>query len=155
MIYITATFRHSIKVEKAIGEIQQLGLSPTDILAIPLDLNDIRKNPMDTMHSADGKSLLDLPMLCAAIFSLFGCIYGFVWELGPVIWGVIGIFLGFSLGLLIKLLFMKIDKHMNLTSAATVVLMIACLENQAALVLNTLASNGALGTGSITISPEC
>lgn len=145
-MYITATFPHSIKLEKAIAELQKTGIPQTDILAIPLKHNDKKKNLFDTIGSADGKSMFDLPMIGAAVLSLFGCVYGFVWKLGPIIWGLIGMAAGFGIGLLIKLLIIRKDKGTN-KSTAEVVVFISCNANKSEHVRSTLCDNGALGIG--------
>lgn len=151
MMYITATFQHSIKVEQAITELRQSGIPQTDILAIPIKTNDKKRMLLDTMHDADGKSMFDLPMLGAALFSLFGCVYGFIWRLGPIIWGSIGIVLGFCIGLLIKLLVIKKDKGVK-KGNADVVLFIACSKEQSDIVRNLLCNDGALGVGYLDIN---
>lgn len=145
-MYITATFPHSLKVEKTITELRQYGIPETNILAIPLKMNDKKKKLFDTISSSDSKSMFDLPMIMAALFSFFGCIYGFVWKYGPIILGLIGIAAGFVVGLLIKLFIIRKDKGSN-KSKADVVLMVSCDADKSELVLNAISGNGALGVG--------
>lgn len=145
-MYITASFHHSLKVEKAITELLLFGIPQTDILAIPLKMNDKKKKLFDTIGSSDAKSMFDLPMVGAAVLSLFGCVYGFVWKYGPIIWGLIGIVVGFGIGLLIKLFMIRKDKGAN-KSRADVVLMVSCNADKLEHVRNSLCDNGALGVG--------
>lgn len=152
-MYITATFPHSLKVEKTITELEQAGIPQTAILAIPLKMNDKKKKLFDTIGSSDHKSMFDLPMIMAALFSFFGCIYGFVWKYGPIILGLIGIAAGFIVGMLIKLFIIRKDKGTN-NSSADVVLMVSCEADQSERILNTICSNGALGIGVVDHKKE-
>jgi len=55
----------------------------------------------DSLHSSDGLSMLDLPFILATLFCVIGGIYGFVLTWGPILWGIIGIFFGLSLGIIV------------------------------------------------------
>lgn len=152
-MYITATFQHSLKIEKAITQLKLRGIPQTDILAIPLKINDKKKRLFDTISSSDGKSMFDLPMIGAALFSFLGCVYGFVWRYGPIILGLIGIAVGFGIGLLLKLFIIRKDKGKNM-SKAEVVLMVSCDADKSDIVVNTLCSNEALGIGVVDLKQE-
>ncbi|MCO1603751.1 hypothetical protein [Desulfosporosinus nitroreducens] len=102
-MYIVSTFDHSNYLELAITAIQMKGIAKENILGVSLDKKGEDRKLFDTLHSSDGLSLLDLPMILATLFCLFGGIYGFILAWGPILWGLIGLFAGFSLGLIIKL----------------------------------------------------
>jgi len=105
---------------------------------------------MDSIHHSDSVSLMDLSAILGAVFMLFGSIYGFILKWGPVWWGVIGLAFGFSLGLVIKLLFLK--KYSNKSKSIKepeVVLIIQCKEMLVQMVIDTLWANHALGVSKL------
>jgi hypothetical protein len=99
------------------------------------------------MHSYNAKSQFDLPMMLAVVLSLLGCIYGFVLSWGPIIWGVIGAFIGFGSGLLIKFLMFKKQKYKQKESE--VFILTSCDETKTEHVKKLFWDNGALGVSSI------
>jgi len=106
-MYIVSTFDHSNYLELAITAIQMKGIAKENILGVPMDKRGEDIKLFDSIHSADGLSLFDLPIILAAVFCLIGSIYGFLLTWGPVLWGIIGILSGFSLGLIVKLITTK------------------------------------------------
>ena len=145
-MYVFATFDHSNYVELAITAVQMKGVAKENILGVSMDKKGEEKKLFDSIHSSDGLSLLDLPILMATLFCLFGSIYGFLLIWGPVLWGIIGMFLGFSIGLIIKLLFTKkFDDRQKNQKSTEVVVIIECNEIQVEMVKNLLWGNHALG----------
>jgi len=107
----------------------------------------------DTIHSSDGLSMLDLPIVLATLFCLFGSIYGFLLTWGPVLWGLIGMTVGFSLGLLIKLITTKkYNNRQKKLKATEVVVIIECKETQAEIVKDLLWANHALGVRKLNLN---
>ncbi|WP_160723689.1 hypothetical protein [Bacillus sp. USDA818B3_A] len=100
---IIATFDHSPFVEMVIHDLEKLGVPSQNIVALPLENLDSEAHILDTIHRVDGRSILDGAMMVGTIFAVLGTIYGFVWNWGPVIWGLIGFVGGFLLGLIIEL----------------------------------------------------
>jgi len=145
---IIATFEHSITLEKAITAIQMKGIAKENILAVSMDKRGEELGLFDSIHHADGLSLLDLPFFIGAIFMLLGSIYGFELTLGPIIWGLIGMGVGFFLGLIIKVAFikkyLKERKQFN-KNASEVVLIIECKNYQIEIVKDLLWAHGAFG----------
>ena len=145
-MYIVSTFDHSNYLELAITAIQMKGIAKENILGVPMDKRGEDRKLIDSIHSSDGLSLLDLPLLLGALFCLFGSIYGFILTWGPILWGIIGLLLGFSLGLIIKLIVTKkYDNRQKNTKATEVVLIIDCKENQLETVKDLLWEHHALG----------
>jgi hypothetical protein len=103
-MYVVSNFEHSMKVETAISALQMGGIPKKDILAVPLDKQNEGRLLLDRTHSSDNVSTMDVPIILAALFSLFGIIYGFLLQWGPIIWALIGTTVGFGLGVLLKLL---------------------------------------------------
>lgn len=152
-VHIIATFDQSIYLEKAITAIEMQGIAKEDILAVALDKRGEERKLFDTMHQSDGLSLIDLAAILGTIFMLFGTIYGFVLEWGPIVWGLIGLVVGFALGLIIKLITTK--KHSNRHGgerASEVVIIIECKEDKIDMVKDMLWSHHALGLRKLNLS---
>jgi hypothetical protein len=151
-MYIVSTFEHSNYLELAITAIQMKGIAKENILAVAMDKRGEDRQLFDTIHSSDGLSLFDLPMILATMFCIFGSIYGFVLTWGPIIWGIIGLFAGFALGLIIKLITTKkYGNRQKKQKATEVVLIIDCQENQLELVKDTLWKHNALGVSKLSL----
>lgn len=152
-MYIVSTFEHSNYLELAITAIQMKGIAKESILGVSMDKRGEDRKLFDSIHSADGLSMLDLPIILATLFCLFGSIYGFLLIWGPVLWGIIGIFFGFSFGLIIKLITTK--KHdinrQKKTKSTEVVLIIECKETQVEIVKDLLWENHALGVRKLNL----
>lgn len=144
--YVVSTFNHSIYLELAITAIQMKGIPKAKILGVSMDKRGEDKKLFDSIHSSDGFSMLDLPIIFSILFCFTGSIYGFLLTWGPVLWGLIGIVVGFSLGLIIKWITTKKYNHSQKKLKATeVVVIIECLETQVEMVKDLLWEHHALG----------
>lgn len=154
-MYIVSTFDHSVYLELAITAIQMKGIKKENIMAVPIDKKGEQAALFDSMHSSDGLSLFDMPVILATVFAIFGGIYGFVLKWGPLIWGLIGIAIGFLLGIFIKIIVTKKYNHRQKDKRGVeVVLIIECLENQLEMVKDTLWEHNALGVSKLDIDNE-
>jgi hypothetical protein len=154
-MHIISTFEHSINLESAITAIQMKGISKEDILAIPLDKKSEKISLFDSIHYSDSLSLLDLPVVLAALLMIFGSIYGFILAWGPVLWGLIGMLVGLGIGFIIKFFTTKKYKNrQNNKNPSEVVLIIECKENQIEMVKNTLWSHEALGVRKLILGED-
>ncbi|MDR3540675.1 MAG: hypothetical protein P4L69_06850 [Desulfosporosinus sp.] len=152
-MYIVSTFDHSNYLELAITAIQMKGIAKENILGVSMDKRAEDRMLFDTLHSSDGLSLLDLPMILGTLFCLFGSIYGFILTWGPVLWGIIGLLAGLILGFIIKLITTKkYDNRQKKVRATEVVLIIECKENQMDMVKDLLWENHALGVRKLSIN---
>ena len=151
-MYVVSTFDHSIYLELAITAIQMKGIKKENIMAIPMDKRGEEGKLFDSIHGSDGLSLLDFPALLAVAFGILGSVYGFVLRWGPLLWGLIGISIGFSLGLIGKLvLIKKYNTRQNNKRGTEVVLIIECNENQLEMTKDILWSHHALGVRKLDI----
>jgi hypothetical protein len=149
-MYIVSTFDHSVYLELAITAIQMKGIKKENIMAIPIDKGGEPRMFFDSMHGSDGLSLLELPAMLATFFGIFGGIYGFIFKWGPLIWGLIGIFAGSVLGLIIKLaLTKKYSDRQRDKRGTEVVLIVECIESQLEMVKDMLWANNALGVSKL------
>ena len=87
-----------------------------------------------------------------------GVIYGFIWKLGPVLWGLIGLVFGAALGLLLDYFWSSIrgkkqlltrNKNKESERAAEVVLVVQCEPHEYQMVEKVLWDNLALGVGKL------
>jgi len=151
-LYIISTFEYSNYLEIAITYIESKGISKENILAVPMDKRDEQRKLFDSIHYSDGLSLFDLPMILGTLFMIFGAVYGFILTLGPLLWGLIAMFTGFTLGLFIKLYTTK--KYSNRPKAmksTEVVLIIECSEGQMDMIKDALWHNHALGVAKLDL----
>jgi len=151
-MYIVSTFEYSNYLEVAITAIQMKGIAKENILCVPVDKRSEDKKFFDTLHSADGLSLLDVPIILATVFCLLGSIYGFILKWGPVLWGLIGFFIGLSIGFMIKLITTKkYNNRQRYLKVTEVVMIIDCNDNQLDMLKDILWEHNALGVGKLSL----
>ncbi|MGG1397117.1 hypothetical protein ABE288_04715 [Bacillus salipaludis] len=151
-MYIVAAFEYDTTLEMAISKLEDSGKKQNEIIAVPLDRRREQGQLFDTIHHADGISLLDLACVLAVIGMLLGAIYGFVLTWGPIIWGLLGFIVGGILGLTIKFIKLKQNrkmKKMTKKKSTEVFLTIKCTEEQIEKVENILWDHLALGVGKL------
>ncbi len=148
-MYVVSTFEHTVKIETALTSMQMQGIPKESILAVPLDRRAEDPTLFDRFHSSDSRSLMDVPMILAALFSLFGLIYGFLLAWGPVLWALIGTGFGFGLGLLIKLFTVKRANAKQKQQTPAVVVLVCCTDSQLQMVQDTLWAHSALGVAKL------
>lgn len=152
-VYIVSTFDHSIYLELAITAIQMKGIKKKNILAISMDKRGEEVKLFDSIHGSDGLSLFDLSSILAVIFGILGSTYGFILKWGPLLCGLLGMVIGFSLGLAIKLFIVKkYNDRQNNKKATEVVLIIECNENQLEMTKDILWYHKALGVRKLDIN---
>ncbi|WP_276353669.1 hypothetical protein [Cohnella caldifontis] len=152
-MYVIATFEKTVFLELALTELESKGLEREDILAVPLEKRRRTLQLMDTIHHADGHSVLDLAAILGTVFMLLGTIYGFVLRWGPILWGLIGAIIGVLTGFLIK--YAIVRKQTNPTPGnitSEVVVMVSCPDRDGEWVEHVLWENRALGVSKISFS---
>ncbi|MEK4669791.1 hypothetical protein [Niallia sp. FSL R7-0271] len=147
-VQIIATFEHSPFVEMVIHEMEKQGVKPQNIVALPMENLDDQLHIVDSIHSVDGRSILDGAMLGGSIFMVLGSIYGFVLYLGPIIWGLLGLIGGFLIGLFIEIALKKKKKIKFFSNRKSeVLLQVTCnksLQEQMIKILKTRKANSFL-----------
>ncbi|MEN1967148.1 hypothetical protein WMZ97_03620 [Lentibacillus sp. N15] len=132
---IIATFDSTIYLEIAIKQIEKRGIHQDNIFAVPLNNREESRDLFDSIHRADGVSLIDMGMALATAFSVVGISIGLRLAWGPILWGLITALFGFVLGFIIKLIILLMS-HKNERQLkrkhAEIVLIVECDERFAA-----------------------
>ncbi|MFC4560150.1 hypothetical protein ACFO3D_18490 [Virgibacillus kekensis] len=147
---IFATFDHSSYLELVISRLEEEGVQ--DLFAVPLDKRGEQPKLFDTIHQADGLSLINKGMFLAVIFSVVAASRGFVLEWGPIYWGLIGAVSGFILGVTIDLIILKFknkNRRKLKEKSSEVILIVECKEEDSKRVEEILWNHFALGLAKI------
>lgn len=151
-MYIVSSFEHTVQLETALTAVEMQGIPKDNILAVPLDKRNSERMLFDRLHSSDNLSMLDLPMISGATFALFGFIYGFILPWGPIIWALLGTAFGVGAGILIKLIISKRKMKIKAMKKTTeVFVLIACKDEQAQFVQDTLWAYSAMGVAKLDL----
>ena len=130
---------------------QQCGINKNAIAAVPLEVTKEQPKLFDTIHRADGYSLFDLAAIFGTVFSVLGATFGFELKWGPIIWGLIGLGVGFFIGFIIDYIFTKKKiHHRKLKKMNTeVVLIVKCEEAEYQMIKEILVEHNANGIGKL------
>lgn len=134
MIQIFSAFEHSLHLELAISALEQIGIPKENIFAVPLNKRKTERHLFDSIHQADGISLVSTGAALGTAFAVIGASVGFRLEWGPIYWGLIGVGAGFLLGVGIDLFYytvVKPLKHPIKSRNADVILIVQCEERLA------------------------
>jgi hypothetical protein len=139
-MYLVAAFEHSLLLEQAISELLHNGLARENILAVPLEPQNVDSN---------GNSFIDSAATVGTALMILGVIYGFVLRWGPIIWGLIGLLTGVAVGALLALARSRLLRNSKKLNSRTpeVVLIINCHDNHIKESEQILWHNQALGVG--------
>ncbi len=146
-MYIVSSFEHSNFLELAISDLEQKGIEKNRICAIPLHKITKERTLFDTLHHADGQSMMDLPAIIATAFMTLGVCWGFMWKWGPIIWGLLTFVSGLALGLVIKYLLYRHSLRERAGCNTEVVLIIDCKPEEVETVETVLFNHLAIGIG--------
>ncbi|MED4212861.1 hypothetical protein P4662_26780, partial [Priestia megaterium] len=73
---VFSTFEYSSYIELAVSELEKKGIKKEDIFIVPLNNRTEDRRLFDSLHRADGVSLIDLGMALATAFSVIGASIG-------------------------------------------------------------------------------
>ena len=152
MLHVIASFEHSTYLELAITALIKNGVTKKNILAVPLDKGKEKKTILDTIHQADGVSMVDGALAMGTVGMVLGTIYGFVLTWGPILWALIGLLAGSVLGFILDLMINKRRQEARRVQGKSteVVLLINCTENQLLLVEDILWQHYPLGVAKLS-----
>ena len=147
-MHIFATFDHNMYIELAISDLEIRGIAKEQILAVPLEKDARKMAVLDTIHRADGVSIIDGGAVLGTIFMVLGTIWGYLWYWGPIMGGLIGLALGVAIGIGLDWIITKRqNRPSNLDRKAEVVLVVRCSDSEAGMVKKTLKDHCAIGVG--------
>jgi len=145
-MYIVATFEHSAFLELALSDLKSHGFAAAHILAVPLAPRRPEMHIFDTIHKADGVSVLDSAFIFASLTTTVGAIYGYVLPGGPLLWGLAGLAVGGPIALAVDYYLTRRDRPAKSPSRSTeIVLIIKCDLVQAPQLEDILHKHLALG----------
>lgn len=128
---VIASFKLNKHLERAIAELEHIGIDRTSILALPLTTQAAR-----SMTMSNSKVMFENGPILGAILMLLGTIYGYILAWGPIIWALIGLVSGMVVGIGIDLL--RIKRRGPLAAdddsrSTEVFLLVHCLDKEHAL----------------------
>lgn len=147
-----STFENNIFLEMAVSTLEKSSIKKENIYVLPLDNRKEERKLFDSLHRSDGVSLIDIGMALATAFSVIGVSKGFELALGPIWWGIIGGFIGFVIGVAIRLfieLVLKKRKRVLEGKHAEIILIVDCGEAKGELVESILWEHFALGVAKV------
>ncbi|RKL66896.1 hypothetical protein CR203_13790 [Salipaludibacillus neizhouensis] len=149
---LLSTFENTIYLEMAISILEKKGIKRENIFAVPLDNRVEERKLFDSIHKSDGTSLIDIAAALATAFSVIGVSIGFKLAWGPIFSGLIAAFIGFVIGLAIRLyteFILKKRKRVLRGKQSEVILIIECEDREGDLVENILWEHLALGVAKV------
>jgi hypothetical protein len=152
ILQLFSTFETTSYLEMAISTLEKKGIKKECIFAVPLDNRKEERKVFDSLHRSDGTSLIDIGAALATAFSVIGASIGFKLSWGPIYWGLIGAFIGFVIGLAIRLfteVVLKNKKRLLKGKHSEIILIIDCEESQADFIENVLWNHFALGVAKV------
>jgi hypothetical protein len=146
-MYVVASFNFCLHTELAVSEMVEKGLKNEQIFAMPLELRGEPRQLLDTIHHSDGVSMIDCGAVLGTAFMSLGVIYGFVWDWGPIIWGLLGLAGGFAIGCLLDYFWGKVRQAKNRRddTMGEIFIMVDCQQDQLDMVKQALWGHLALG----------
>src|SRR6478752_6305191 len=95
---IFSTFEYSSYIELAISDLEKKGIKKEDIFIVPLNNRTEDRRIFDSLHRADGVSLIDLRMGLATAYSVIAASIWFKLNRVLIYCGITSGFSGFWLG---------------------------------------------------------
>ena len=142
---IVGTFEQTIEMEQALAVLESKYVTREQILVTFME-SDPNERLQGRTWSARSNAF-EVGMACATGSAVIGASIGFILTLGPIIWGLLGAFIGFTIGYSIYYLNNKNGSKMP-KRLPEVTVIIQCLEgDQIQLIKNVLWNYKALTVG--------
>ncbi|MEN6391343.1 MAG: hypothetical protein ABFD04_13090 [Syntrophomonas sp.] len=150
---VVASFDYCFHTELAISELVEKGVDKDHVLAVPLEVRGETRELLDSIHHADGVSMIDGGFLMGTACMTLGVIYGFNLNWGPIIWGLIALLGGFIIGCLFDYLLGSKRHSRNRSQGASgpLVFLIECRADQTETVKKVLWGHKALGVSTVAV----
>ncbi|MCM3691848.1 inorganic phosphate transporter [Neobacillus niacini] len=123
-----ATFEQSIDIEQALAEIESSLISRDQILVVYMD-NEPSPEKLTGRTREIHSNAFEVGMACATGSAVIGACIGFVLVWGPIIWGLICVLIGFTIGYSVYYFLKKDSVHTRrLKKEPEVLVIIQCTE---------------------------
>ena len=152
-VCLVASFEQNIHFEMALTLLEQKGISRDRLFAVPLETSPGKPQLFDTIQRSDGRSMFDGAAALGTALMVLGSIYGFLWEWGPILWGIIGLFGGGLIGFVLDYLFTQ-NRHKQQRNKhkTEVFLLLYCRPDEVEGTEQVLWHQGALGVARLNQS---
>ncbi|MDC3412932.1 hypothetical protein [Terrihalobacillus insolitus] len=107
-MYIIGGFECNTNLELALYELEELGFREEDIFIVEMKHPRNSERLINSIHSSDGKSLMDSITAWGVVVGTLGIIYGSQLLIGPIATGLLGLVVGAMIGFLTDL---KVNKN--------------------------------------------
>jgi hypothetical protein len=125
-----ATFEQSIDLEQALAEMESSLVSRDQILVVYMD-NEPSPEKLTGRTREIHSNAFEVGIACATGSAVIGACIGFVLVWGPIIWGLICVIIGFSIGYSLYYFLKKGKAHtLRLKKEPEVLVIIQCAEIQ-------------------------
>lgn len=140
---IISIFEQSIELDQALAELEKNFIAREDILVVFMN-----KDENANIYGEHSPHAFEIGISVGTGAAVIGASAGFVLTWGPILWGIIGAFSGFFIGISSYLLVRKLHSQSNkLKNKCEVTLIIQCKEEQVTIINNILWKYKALSVG--------
>lgn len=158
MVSVYGQFKQTLILELALNKLREAGFAGENVLVVVLEpCPPVKQAVLDSMHSSDGKSLLDGIAIFATVGMVLGVIYGSISYVGSVAMGLGGMAVGGGLGYLIdvKINRGKIKNTESGSASGDVMVTVRCRdEDDAARVEKIMRQHNVVALGSIATAQQ-
>lgn len=150
---VVASFEYCLHTELAVSELTEKGIDKDRILAVPLEVRGETRELLDSIHHSDGASTIDGGFLLGTASMTLGVVYGFNLHWGPIIWGLIALAGGFTIGCLLDYILGKKRQSQNRKKGlpGPLIFLIECRDDQEETVKRTLWNHKAQGVSTLSM----
>ncbi|TVY10995.1 hypothetical protein [Paenibacillus cremeus] len=147
---LVSTFEQTLELEEALAVLEKMGVEHSEILVIPMKLYPLDPRQIIFKSEERNSRAFEVGMALATAFGVIGASVGFVFKLGPIIWGLLYAILGFGIGFG-GVVFVKRNKQKTARSPGNpkpeVVAIIQCRQTQSEEIQKVLWQYKAISVG--------
>lgn len=144
---VFGSFEHSLELEQALAVLEDSGISRKHILVVPM-VTDPKSPTQFISRSRELYSkAIEVGVACATASSVVGTSVGFILTWGPIFWGLLVAFIGFTIGFGSYLLAKNGTYRQLPKRLPEVSVIVQCPEEQSILVMETMWKYSVLSVG--------
>ncbi|MBD3922530.1 hypothetical protein H8B09_27505 [Paenibacillus sp. PR3] len=150
-MHIIAAFEPSDDLEMAILALERDGIDRKHIAAVPMESTAAKRNLLHIVHRGGGNGAFDAAAVIGTICSVLGASFGFDLKWGPILWGLIGLAIGATIGYILNKAFANRGNQATPSSSvkASVVLIVRCEASEWRAVNEILRQFSAISIGTL------